>query len=68
MIESKPIIRIQKEYRELIAIYKDDLMKQSLSDFRLKALLEEVKIFWYKNKSIVFFFLNNLEYADNVSC
>ena len=67
MIESKPIIRIQKEYRELIAIYKDDLMKQSLSDFRLKALLEEVKIFWYKNKSIVFFFLNNLEYADNVS-
>lgn len=55
MIESKPIIRIQKEYRELIAIYKDDLMKQSLSDFRLKALLEEVKIFWYKNKSIVFF-------------
>lgn len=67
MIESKPIIRIQKEYRELIAIYEDELKRKSISDFRLKALFEEVKIFWYKNKPMVSFFLNNLEYTDDVS-
>lgn len=67
MIESKPIIRIQKEYRELLAVYEEDLKQKSISDFKLKALFEEVKIFWYKNKSVISFFLNNLEFIDDVS-
>ncbi len=67
MLETKPMIRIQNEYRSLLSFYEKDIRQKNISDFKLKALFSEVKTFWYKNYSAILFFLNNLEYEDNVA-
>lgn len=67
MFEIKPLRRIQLDYRELLRGYEDEIRKKDISDFRLKALFEEVKIFWFKNQEYVLFLLNNVEYTDDVA-
>lgn len=67
MLEVKPIIRIQKEYRRLLAVYEQDIKSKSISDFKLKALFTEVKVFWYRNRSYIHFFLNNIKFEDDVA-
>lgn len=67
MIEIKPIIRIQTEYRSLLAYYEKDIRQNNISNTKLKALFTEVETFWYKNKSVIRFFLNNLDYNDDVA-
>ena len=67
MLETKPLIRIQHEYRELLRGYEDDIRRKDISDFKLKALFQEVQIFWFKNKAYIEYFLNNLELTDNVA-
>lgn len=67
MLEVKPIIRIQKEYRMLLAMYEQDIRAKGISDFKLKALFTEVKVFWYRNRSYINFFLNNIKFEDDVA-
>lgn len=67
MFEIRPLRRIQLDYRELLRGYEDDIRKKDITDFRLKALFEEVKIFWFKNQGYVSFLLNNVEYTDDVA-
>lgn len=67
MIERKPIVRIQTEYRSLLAYYEKDIRQNNISNTKLKALFTEVEAFWYKNKSAIRFFLNNLDYHDDVA-
>jgi hypothetical protein len=67
MFEIKPLRRIQHDYRELLRGYEDEIRKKDISDFRLKVLFEEVKIFWFKNREYVSFLLNNIEYSDDVA-
>ena len=67
MLEVKPIIRIQKEYRMLLSMYEQDIRAKSISDFKLKALFTEIKVFWYRNRSYIHFFLNNIKFEDEVA-
>ena len=67
MLEVKPIARIQKEYRMLLSMYEQDIRTKKISDFKLKALFTEVKVFWYRNRSYVNFFLNNIKLEDDVA-
>lgn len=67
MFEIRPLRRIQLGYRELLRGYEDEIRKKNITDFRLKALFEEVKIFWFKNQEYVSFLLENIEYSDDVA-
>mgnify|MGYP000901809199 FL=1 len=48
MFEIKPLRRIQYDYRELLRGYEAEIREKNLSDYRLKALFEEIKIYWFK--------------------
>jgi len=67
MFEIRPLRRIQLDYRELLRGYEDEIRGENITDYRLKALFEEVKIFWFKNQEYVSFLLNNVEYSDDVA-
>lgn len=67
MFEIKPLRRIQYDYRELLRGYEAEIREKNISDYRLKALFEEIKIYWFKKCEYVSFLLNNIEYTDDVA-
>lgn len=67
MLEIKPLLRIQKEYRMLLSAYEQDIKAKNISDFKLKCLFTEVKVFWYRNRPYIHFFLNNLKFEDDIA-
>lgn len=65
MIELKPIKRIMDEYRILLEKYERKLDTLSISEH--KKLIGEVKLFWYRNKKVIEYFLKNITVEDEVA-
>lgn len=65
MLELKSMKRIMDEYRLLLEKYESKLA--NLSIFEYKKLIGEIKLFWYRNKKMVEFFLRNIAVEDEVA-
>ena len=66
-MESKVIIRIQKEYQTLLKRYETRVKSGNITVDEIKILLEEVQLFWYKYNSAITYFLNNITFNDRVA-
>ena len=64
MIEIKIINQISLQYLSLLEKYKS---YKSMSMDDCKHLIGEIKLFWYRHKRSVLYFLNNIEADDEVS-
>lgn len=65
MVELKPLKRINCEYRTLLEKYEGSLDYFCIEDY--KRLIGEVKLFWYRNRNFVSYFMGNIEPEDEVS-
>lgn len=65
MIELKSIKRIMNEYRVLLERYEEKLEIFTVSDY--KRLIGEVKIFWYRNRKSIEYFVSHITEDDKVA-
>lgn len=67
MIELKPIIKIQKEYYDLISKYVNCLTDGDTTNAQLTYFFEEVSLFWHRKYEIINFFLKKIDADDKCS-
>lgn len=65
MLELKSMKRIMDEYRVLLEKYESKLDNLSISEH--KKLIGEIKLFWYRNKKVIEYFLENITVEDEVA-
>lgn len=65
MIELKPIEKMMKEYKDLLSKYGENI--ETLGTSEIKKIIFEVKLFWYRQKRYVDYFLTNIEKKDKVA-
>lgn len=65
MIEIKPIEAMMKEYKSILLKYEQNI--DSLGTNDIKRIIFEVKLFWYRKKRYVDYFLTHIEKADKVA-
>ena len=65
MIELKPIKRMMKEYRVLLERYEAYLDNFTIADY--KRLIGDVKMFWYRNRKNIDYFLSHIMEEDKVA-
>lgn len=65
MIELKNIKKVMVSYRKLLEKYEERVVDFSSSDY--KKMIGEVKMFWYRNREKVTYFLSHISEDDNVS-
>lgn len=65
MLELKSIKRIMNEYRILLEKYESKLDNFSISEH--KKLIGEIKLFWYRNKKVIEYFLESITVEDEVA-
>jgi len=67
MIELKPIVKIQKEYLDLISKYVNCLTDEETTNNELAYFFEEVSLFWRRKHEIIDFFLKKINTDDKCS-
>lgn len=65
MIDLKPIKQIMDEYRGLLERYEENLESFTISDY--KRLIGDVKMFWYRNRKSVDYFVSHITEDDKVA-
>ena len=65
MIETKPLKKIMKEYISVLEKYEDKIDCFTQDD--IKRLIGEVRLFWYRQKRYVCYFLSNIDKEDYVT-
>lgn len=65
MIELKPIKRMMNEYRFLLERYEPNLEDLTIADY--KRIIGEIKMFWYRNRKYVDYFLSHITEEDEVA-
>lgn len=66
-MELKPIIRIQREYQELLKRHEARVISRCITIDEIKVLIEEIQLFWYKYNSCITYFLNSISKEDRVA-
>ncbi len=67
MIEVKPIIKLQKDYLELLKMNYQVFSNSDVTHGEMAYFFEEVSIFWRRNYEIINFFFEKIDYKDKVS-
>lgn len=65
MVELKPIKRIMDAYRALLERYEADLEKFTIANY--KRLIGDVKMFWYRNRKSIDYFISHITEDDEVA-
>lgn len=65
MIDLKPIKQIMDEYRGLLERYEENLESFTISDY--KRLIGDVKMFWYRNRKSIDYFVSHITEDDKVA-
>ena len=65
MIDLKPIKQIMDEYRGLLERYEENLERFTISDY--KRLIGDVKMFWYRNRKSIDYFVSHITEDDKVA-
>lgn len=65
MVELKPIKRIMNDYRILLERYEAKLVNFSIADY--KRLIGDVKMFWYRNRKSIDYFISHITEDDKVA-
>lgn len=65
MIETKPLKKIMNEYLSVLEKYEDKIDCFTQED--IKRLIGEVRLFWYRQKRYVCYFLSNIDKEDYVT-
>lgn len=65
MVELKAIKRIMNNYRILLERYEEKLESFTVSDY--KRLIGEVKMFWYRNRKSIEYFVSHITEDDKVA-
>lgn len=65
MVELKPVKRIMNDYRVLLERYEANLDNFSIADY--KRLIGDVKMFWYRNRKSIDFFISHITEDDKVA-
>lgn len=65
MVELKPIKRIMNDYRVLLERYEANLENFTIADY--KRLIGDVKMFWYRNKKSIDYFISHITEDDKVA-
>ena len=65
MIDLKPIKQIMDEYRGLLVRYEENLASFTISDY--KRLIGDVKMFWYRNRKSIDYFVSHITEDDKVA-
>lgn len=65
MLVLNPLKKIMIEYRRLLERYEPKLEQLQISDY--KRLIGEVRLFWYRNKNYIDYFLSNIDEEDKVA-
>lgn len=65
MIELKPIKRIMNDYKVLLERYETNLENFSITDY--KRLIGDVKMFWYRNRKSIEYFITHITEDDKVA-
>lgn len=65
MIDLKPIKQIMDEYRGLLERYEENLESFTISDY--KRLIGDVKMFWYRTRKSIDYFVSHITEDDKVA-
>ena len=65
MIDLKPIKQIMDEYRGLLERYEENLESLTILDY--KRLIGDVKMFWYRNRKSIDYFVSHITEDDKVA-
>ena len=65
MVELKPVKRIMNDYRVLLERYEANLANFSIADY--KRLIGDVKMFWYRNRKSIDYFVSHITEDDKVA-
>lgn len=65
MVELKPVKRIMNNYRVLLERYEANLANFSIADY--KRLIGDVKMFWYRNRKSIDYFVSHITEDDKVA-
>lgn len=65
MVELKAIKRIMNDYRVLLERYEEKLENFTISDY--KRLIGDVKIFWYRKRKSIEYFVSHITEDDKVA-
>lgn len=65
MVELNPIKRIMNEYKTLLERYEESLDSLTIAD--CKRIIGEVKLFWYRRKKYVDYFISHITEKDEVA-
>lgn len=65
MIDLKPIKQIMDEYRDLLERYEENLESLTILDY--KRLIGDVKMFWYRNRKSIDYFVSHITEDDKVA-
>ena len=65
MVELKPVKRIMNDYRVLLERYEANLENFSIADY--KRLIGDVKMFWYRNRKSIDYFISHITEDDKVA-
>lgn len=65
MVELKPVKRIMNDYKVLLERYETNLENFSITDY--KRLIGDVKMFWYRNRKSIEYFITHITEDDKVA-
>ncbi len=65
MVELKPIKQIMNDYRVLLEKYEVNLENLTIADY--KRLIGDVKMFWYRNRKSIDYFISHITEDDKVA-
>ena len=65
MIELKPIKHMMHEYKIILEKYETNLENLTITDY--KRIIGEIKMFWYRNRKIVDYFISHITEEDEVA-
>jgi hypothetical protein len=65
VIETKPLKKIMKEYLSVLEKYEDKIDCFEQND--IKRLIGDIRLFWYRQKHYICYFLSNIDKEDNVT-
>lgn len=65
MVELKPVKRMMNDYRGLLERYEANLANFSIADY--KRLIGDVKMFWYRNRKSIDYFISHITEDDKVA-
>ena len=65
LIETKPLKKIMQEYLSVLEKYEDKI--DCFEENDIKRLIGDVRLFWYRQKRYIYYFLSNIDKEDNVT-